>query len=352
MSKSFTTRHSMKLHFFLSLVVACVRAGVPESLTGKWQLLTDGPWGPREGLMVASVGDQMILTGGRGTGGVGFSGGADVWRSMDGTSWSRAPKAAWGRRAYHILIGPDSKGCIFLMGGQTFTTFYNDVWKTCDTATTWTQATPAAAWRGRAGLGGTMHEGRLVIAGGCHDNVPYDPGAFRTFYTDVWASDDGEAWELLTDKPGWKGRSGPRLVSFDGMLFIIAGEVGFTQAAQLADVWSSKDGKSWSLVTAAPSYSARSGHGVVVAGDYLVMIAGWPELSDIHYSTDGATWALSPGLAWNCNSTACGKFDFWPLIHRGKLFLIGGSGSSSTFGKLYSETWSLDLMQPADTIVV
>jgi len=328
---------------------------IENSLNGTWDKLSDGPWQPREGLMVASVGDQMILTGGRGTHGVGFSGGNDVWRSTDGRNWTKAPSAEWGRRSYHILLGPDANGCLFLMGGQTFSHFYNDIWKTCDKAETWTQVLEQAPWKPRAGLGGIMHNGKYIIAGGCHDNVPYDPGAFRTFYEDVWMSEDGAKWQLQTDKPGWKGRSGPRLVSFDNQLFFIAGEVGFTDSTQLKDVWSSKDdGKTWSLATASPAYSARSGHGVVALPGYMVMIAGWPELSDIYYTQDGSDWKRSSGLAWNCNSTDCGKYDFWPVVHQNKIFLVGGSGSSSTFGKLYGETWSLNLdaTKVSNTIVV
>jgi len=330
----------------LGTAMASEKDEVIKALEGQWSKLSDGPWSKREGLMVASVGDQMILTGGRDTFGVGFSGGDDVWRSTDGRQWEKAPEAEWGKRSYHILIGPDKDGCIFLMGGQTFTHFYNDVWKSCDTGDSWTNilADKEAPWGGRAGLAGTMHHGRMFIAGGCHDNVPYDPGFFRTFYEDVWASDDGVSWELVADKPGWTGRSGPRLMSFNDKLFIVAGEIGFTDSTQLADVWSSDDdGKTWNLVQSQPAYSARSGHGVVTYGGVMVLIAGWPELSDIYYTNDGADWTLSPGLAWNCNSTKCGKYDFWPLVHKGKLFLIGGSGSSSTFGKLYRETWSLDL---------
>lgn len=341
--------------FVLSASRANANAPIADILAGSWDKLSDGPWGPREGLMVASVGDQMILTGGRGTSGIGFSGGQDVWRSTDGRNWTQAPTADWGRRSYHILLGPDANGCLFLMGGQTFSHFYNDVWKTCDAAETWTQVAKEAPWGARAGLGGTMHNGKYIIAGGCHDNVPYDPGAFRTFYEDVWMSEDGETWQLQTDKPGWKGRSGPRLVSFNDQLFLIAGEVGFTDSTQLKDIWSSHDeGKTWSLVQASPAFSARSGHGVVVMPSYMVLIAGWPELSDIYYSADGVDWKLTSGLAWNCNSTSCGKFDFWPLLHSNKLFLVGGSGAKATFGKLYSETWSLDVspQQLLGTVVV
>lgn len=325
---------------------------VPTALEGKWELLSTGPWAGREGLMVASAGGQLILTGGRVSAGLGFSSGSDVWRSEDGRNWTKAPEGAWGKRSYHLLLGPDANNCLYLMGGQTFAYFYNDVWSTCDGANTWTQLTDHAAWEGRAGLAGTMHHGKLVIAGGCHDVVPYDPGAFRTFFSDVWSSSDGKTWELVTKTPGWKGRSGPRLLSFNDKLVIVAGEVGFTTGTQLGDVWSSSDdGKTWTLLSAAPTFSPRSGHGVVVNMGYLILIAGWPELSDLYYSRDGAQWTRSSGLAWNCNSTACGKFDFWPVVHNGKLFLLGGCGSSSTFGKLYSETWALDLTTSVAMVV-
>lgn len=319
---------------------------VPSSLENTWELLSDGPWKAREGLMVASVKGQMLLTGGRTIFGVGVAGGNDVWRSSDGKVWTKAPKAPWKKRGYHVLIGPNEDGCVFLIGGQTFRHFYNDVWSTCDIGESWERlvADRHAPFKGRAGAAGTMHKGKIYLAGGCHDRVPYDPGNFRKFYADVWSSVDGKTWELVTDTPGWLARSGPRLMSFNDKLFIIAGEVGFTDSTQLGDVWSSSDdGKTWSVVVSTPSYSARSGHGVVAYGNYMILIAGWPELSDIYYTEDGADWTKSSGLAWNCNNITCGKYDFWPVIHDTKLFLIGGSGSSSTFGKLYSETWSLDL---------
>merc|ERR1719181_2156982 len=102
----------------LGTAVASDKDEVIKALEGQWSKLSDGPWHKREGLMVASVGDQMVLTGGRTTFGVGFSGGADVWRSRDGRNWTKAPEAQWARRAYHILLGPDASGCLYLMGGQ------------------------------------------------------------------------------------------------------------------------------------------------------------------------------------------------------------------------------------------
>ena len=55
------------------------------------------------------------------------------------------------RRAYHILLEVDD--CLVLMGGQTFTTFFNDVWRTCD-GVKWELLTKSAPWAPRAGLAG------------------------------------------------------------------------------------------------------------------------------------------------------------------------------------------------------
>ncbi|CAJ1384160.1 unnamed protein product [Effrenium voratum] len=187
----------------LAFVVGAAAKSLPEALESPWSKLAEGPWGAREGLMVASVKDQLILTGGRTTAGVGFASGKDdVWRSADGSTWTKAPEAEWGGRSYHILIEENDDGCIFLMGGQTFSTFFNDVWKSCDGADSWSLVTKQAAWPARAGLGGTLHKKKLFVAGGCHDDVKYDPGLFRKFYSDVWSSSDGEHWELVTSNPG------------------------------------------------------------------------------------------------------------------------------------------------------
>jgi hypothetical protein len=76
----------------------------------------------------------------------------------------------------------------------------------------------------------------------------------------------------------------------------------------------------------------------------MQVIAGWPELHDFYTSSDAKTWSQTDDKVWNCSSKRCGKYDFWSLYHKDKLYTLGGSGTTSTFGKLYSETWAY---QPA-----
>merc|ERR1712192_91582 len=212
----------------------------------------------------------VFLSGGRDKSGVGFS--DEVWRSADdGKTWVLAAHKQFGARAYHYMLTQKVNGttdCMVVLGGQTFTKFYNDVWRSCDgLGEQWALVSAQAPWPARAGLGATVtNDGRtLVVAGGCY-NKNGNPLA-RSFWGDVWASDDGGAsWVAQTVSAEWKARSGLRLITTkSGRLLVVAGEVGFTNATQLVDIWGSDDlGKTWTLVNDQPGFSPRSGHGVVV----------------------------------------------------------------------------------------
>ena len=332
---------AMRSSALLILAAAVHALSGSESGTAAWTKLGDGPFSKREGLMAVSANGTLYLSGGRTTDGLGFAG--DVWSSADGgASWAQpatATAAPFGARAYHNMV--ELGGCLYVLGGQTFKGYFNDVHRSCDGAgAVWEQVTANASWPVRAGAAAwATSAGEIVLAGGCYS----DKGK-RSFRADVWASKDGVTWEQRTAAAPWSARSGPRLVEFKGELYLVAGERGFTAGVQLADVWKSSDGgASWALVSAAPGFSARSGHGVVVTpdGETMLVVAGWPELHDVWASSDGATWVQTSDAVWNCGAKSCGKFDFWGLYHRGALLTVGGSGASATFGKLYADTWRL-----------
>lgn len=251
-------------------------------------------------------------------------------------------------RAYHVHLLVDD--CQYIMGGQTFFSFYNDVWESCDgKGEVWTEVNKAADWDARAGLAATVTSaGDMVIAGGCY-NKNGNP-ARRSFYGDVWfSSDKGKTWSLKTKSAEWIARSGPRLIEdSSGNLVIIAGEIGFTPETQLVDIWKSADlGVSWELLTDSPGFSERSGHGVVVTGEGdILVIGGWPHLHDLWLSKDqGATFNQVSNDVWNCGEDSCGKFDFWPILSEDglNLYTIGGSAAYSTFGSLWQDTWVASL---------
>lgn len=253
---------------------------------------------------------RFLTVGGRDSAGVFFE--SDVWASENGTEWQLLANDQFGDRAYHSMLEMD--GCLYIMAGQTFSTFYNDVWKSCDEGSTWTAATEDAAWPERAGQAAIVtSDGEMIVAGGCYN----DESGTRSFRSDVWASTDGVNWELRTAEAEWAARSGPRLVEFKGKLYIVAGEIGFTPSTQLVDIWSSDDGgRTWSLVVETPEFTARSGHGVVVTpdGSTMLVVAGWPQLHDLWSSTDGITFKQESNEVWGCDGIissvsqiGCGK---------------------------------------------
>lgn len=319
-------------------------AGLVDDRAGKWTQLSDGPWSAREGLMAATLDDGIYMTGGRKF--FGAQATSDAWYSANGSSWTQLPKTPFQGRAYHAMMA--MKGCLYVMGGQTVSfigdPFFNDVWRSCDKGQSW-KMIANAPWRGRAGPAFTIFNRKMVIAGGCYGS---SIGSGRLFLNDVWASADGIAWEQLTAEAPWKARSGPRLVVFDGKLMIIAGERGFTPDTQLKDIWTSGDGKDWKLLTASPAFSARSGHGAVVFQNQIFVIAGWNNnlcIHDMWSSIDGTNWEERSNSTWNCNVNSCGKFDFWPVVTNDgkKILTLGGSNAYSTFGKMWADTWELDL---------
>jgi hypothetical protein len=308
--------------------------------------------------MAVSYKGYIYMSGGRDTWGLTFEN--DVWRTQDGKTWEQLPKATWPGRSYHIMLV--YQDCIYVMGGQTFTTFYNDVWRTCDGAQTWEEITKEAPWAKRAGLAGAVHNGKIVIAGGCYPKSLINPNN-RGFFNDVWVY-DGVNWtetyknnDNVEGTGGWSPRSGPRLVSYQGegntapSLYIIAGERGFTPDVQLNGVYKSDDeGATWVTINENPAFSPRSGHGVVIFKNRLVLIAGWPELHDLYESTNTKDWSLVSNGLWGSDpktvSSDTGRYDFWSLVHavdgQEKIFILGGSGEYATFGpRLYNETWDL-----------
>jgi len=309
-----------------------------------WTKLADGPYSAREGLMaVVTSGGKIVMTGGRRF--FGAAAVADAWASDNGTEWKQLPAVPWKARAYHAMM--EFEGCIYVMGGQevafTGNPFYNDVWKSCDDGQSW-EPLGNAPWETRAGIAFTVYKGKMWVAGGCyHSSI----GKGRYFLNDVWSSSDGVSWEQMTANASWTARSGARLVVHNDKLMLIAGEVGFTPDTQLGDIWTSADGKDWEMATQTPGFAPRSGHGVVVVGETVYVIAGWVNnlcIHDMWTSTDGVKFELVSNSTWDCTDNSCGKFDFWPLLMPdGNIITMGGSNAYATFGKMWKDTWQLQL---------
>ncbi|MDX2475181.1 MAG: FlgD immunoglobulin-like domain containing protein [Candidatus Krumholzibacteria bacterium] len=321
----------------------------------------DAAWSPRAGLQVVELRNTFYMMGGRtpidpriipvpGASEIW----SDVWRSRDkGASWRRILDTAgehhWPPRAYFEAL---TKGrYMYVLGGQDFniidnpfpggpeqipvSQFFNDVWRSRD-GEHWTQMTAAAGWEGRAGLTAVVHRGEIYVMGGSfNDDEAIGPaGPARVYFNDVWKSRNGSDWELLTDDAPWAKRAGARVVSKGGYLYLVGGEAGFLCQPQpcdppyFNDVWRSRDGVEWELVTDDAPWSPRPGHVVVVYRNHMVLFGGFGLSDDftdpfgagnpldVWVSRNGYDWRQVSDSPWNAVSPEEGKYDFDALVAR------------------------------------
>ena len=185
-----------------------------------WDMMTDNAgWAGRAGLSAALLGDEMFVLGGSTNDDTAIIGGPptriyynDVWKSRDGSSWTRVTESApWAARAGAVLI---TKGeYLYLLGGEfgflcepqpdCELPYFNDVWRSMDGAN-WEQVTGSAGWSPRPGHQCGVIQDNFICFGGF--GLPANP-------TDVWVSEDGADWELLDEAP-WNARS-PEDIKYD-----------------------------------------------------------------------------------------------------------------------------------------
>jgi len=126
------------------------------------------------------------------------------------------------------------------------------------------------------------YNNKIIIAGGMDDDGGY--------LNDVWESADGVNWNRLsTGTASFSARSGHCMIVHDSKLWVVGGYNG----AYLNDVWCSADGVNWKLVSVtAAAFTARA-HFALFSHDGQMFIVGGNNastLSDVWSSRDGTLW--------------------------------------------------------------
>lgn len=357
MSGRLPTRSHAALTLLLSLGLSAPAVSQDE---GVWTAInSDAAWTRRAGLQVVELGGSFYLLGGRTSrpwtfppipGDSDIWG--DVWRSDDrGLTWERILETDdanhWPARAYFRAVAKDEQ--IFVLGGQNYllepnpdcppphfgctafvsvSDFFNDVWSSSD-GVTWTQRSAEAGWSPRAGLSAAVFKGELYVIGGSFQDDAAIVGGppMREYFNDVWKSADGATWELCTDDPPFAPRAGAVALAKGDYLYLFGGETGFLcdplpfcTLPYFNDVWRTRDGIEWELVTPAAEWAPRPGHQVVVVDDRFLLFGGFglnpfnpfaqANPLDVWVSDDGARWTLASNSPWNAVFPEEIKYDF------------------------------------------
>lgn len=247
-----------------------------------------------------------------------------IFQSPDGTDWEEAGIAQFPARN-------DSAGCVlggkmWIMGGAVAGHPSRDVWNS-DDGVTWTMVTQTAAWPGRSSFACAAFAGKLWVFGGLDQNL-------QTL-GDVWSSSDGALWtQASLGTPSWSARSGAAVAVAGGKLWLYGGLQADGTVA--ADLWSSADGATWTAAATGNSANAPTGrqHAALISldGTSLVLFGGVDATgapqNDLNYF--GTAWGMGTGPAsW---AISRGAFTIW----QGALWSAGGASNHAASDAVWS----------------
>jgi hypothetical protein len=208
----------------------------------------------------------------------------------------------------------------------------------------WIKITENAGFAPRDGAGAIVFKNRMWLFGGWN---PSDKVHFpKTCNNEVWSSKDGKKWNLITYAP-WEVRHTAGYIVFKGYMWIIGGDAN--QHHYQNDIWKSSDGINWECVSDNVAWSPRVLHYTVVFKDKIWVIGGQtlpqfapaPEIfySDVWCSEDGKNWKK---VADNCEWAPRGMIG-GGTVFKGRIWICGG-GTYDTPGKperiFYNDVWS------------
>jgi len=198
----------------------------------------------------------------------------------------------------------------------------NDVWYSTN-GTTWTQATAHAAWSPRRSHTSVVYDGKMWVIGGTD-------GQGHAF-DDVWYSRNGTSWSLATARGPWtSGVLNHASVVFDEKMWVVAGSPYFNAAY-------SSNGVNWTVATNGhgPWLGMMQGMGVVSWAGRLWLMGGrqlpppWDAFAnDVWYSRDGVAWSL---VSYQGIAPWCPREAFPELVYDRKMWILGGLTSNNTF---------------------
>ncbi len=198
-----------------------------------------------------------------------------VWRSKDGKVWEKIKPDGPLSDENSLASMKSFRGKLWLFDKErVFSSVDGKEWEEHD-----------APYGHRWAYTVTVFKGALwLIGGGLAE--PSDPPEKhypeRSAKNDVWRSEDGINWTLITADAGFAPRMWPTAVAHKDRLYVVAG-FSNKEAKNLSDIWSTEDGEHWEKVVTKTELPARHWPSVWSNGDDIIIAAGngWPLRNDV-----------------------------------------------------------------------
>lgn len=246
--------------------------------------------------------------------------------------FAQVPLAQWVLEQKNAAWEPrDSQGevvyngYLWILGGwhDSYSPPPRDVWKSKD-GKNWELVSEQAPWKHSDLPMSLVFKDKMWMMGGWYNGRLEGRSASNR----VWSSENGKDWSLVTEKAGWSARCAAATVSFKGKMWILGGTSAYYYGEKdslLNDVWYSEDGKNWTLATAKAAWSPRAFHQAVVFNDRIYVMGGGNY--DPEYFGFNDVWSSSDGIHWReevSNASWHERIWFSSVVFRDCIWVIGG----------------------------
>ena len=209
----------------------------------------------------------------------------------------------------------------------------------------WNCLTEEAAFAGRDGAGALVFNDRMWLLGGWNpDDKVHFP---QICNSEVWSSKDGLSWTLELAAAPWEGRHTAGYAVHAGQMWIVGGDAN--QGHYQNDVWKSADGVHWDQVHGEVPWGPRVLHYTLAFAGKIWVIGGQtlPPFADAPERFHCDVWNTADGVHW---TQVCEQAPWAPrgmiggsAVFNGRMWILGG-GTYDTpkvpKRNFYNDVWS------------
>ena len=159
-----------------------------------------------------------------------------------------------------------------------------------------------------------------------------------TCNNEIWTSKDGLSWTQAKKNAAFSARSRHQIIEFNNALWLYGGEVCMDQGSYFSnELWRSEDGTNWTQVPINTPMSSRSNHSFIVFNGKMWIFGGAFGNTEIWSSSEGSYWEKAV-----TDAPFKARTGQQIVVFKNKLWLIGGL----TFGPedfvIKNDIWSSD----------
>lgn len=180
-----------------------------------------------------------------------------------------------------------------------------------------------APWQARDSQGEYVFGGKLWVLGGWFTSHAAPP-------RDVWSSPDGKTWTLVTKDAPWLHSDLPMSIAFKDRMWMMGGWYNGRLPGHSASnqVWSSTDGLNWKQDTAAAGWTPRLAAAVVEFKGRMWILGG----TENYYFGDAASlkndvWSSEDGVTWKQETAQAPwapRAYHQAAVLNGRIYVFGG----------------------------